>query len=379
MIINTPSWLEISTSAFNHNINQFKKAIGSERLLAPVIKGNAYGHGMIEIATLCEASDNVDWLCVVKLSEALALRDHGITKPILILGFIDEDPAKALGKNIEYPCSDYESAYELNTIGQRTNSRINIHLKVDTGLGRFGVQPNFVLRLIQKIRTLPFININGIWSHCAESHNQDQSFTHEQINTFKTCITNITANNITIPLNHMGNSAATTSHNLSFCNLFRVGLGVYGYWSSESMQKITQHTFPGFTLQPVAQWKTRIMCIKKIPAGKSIGYDRTAYAQQDTTVALIPIGYDDGYNPFLSNKALVGIDSCYAPIIGRVAMNVTTIDVTHIKNVQIGSEVTLVGSDQNYDALTLAQNSKINNPRYIMTTIKALIPRIIVE
>lgn len=379
MIINPSSWLEISASAFNHNLSQFKKAIGTGRLLAPVIKGNAYGHGMIEIATLCEANDNVDWLCVVKLSEALALRHNGITKPILILGFIDEDPAKAVGKNIEYPCSDYESACELNTIGQRTNSRINIHLKVDTGLARFGVQPDFVLTLMQKIRNLPFININGIWSHCAESHNQDQSFTHEQINTFKTCITNMAANNIAIPLKHMGNSAATTSHDLSFCNLFRVGLGVYGYWSSESMQKITQHAFPDFTLQPVASWKTRIMCIKKISAGKSIGYDRTAYAQQNTTVALLPIGYDDGYNPFLSNKALIGIDNCYAPIIGRVAMNVTTIDITHIKNAQVGSIVTLIGSDQNYNALTLAQSVQINNPRYITTNIKASIPRIVIE
>jgi alanine racemase len=145
------------------------------------------------------------------------------------------------------------------------------------------------------------------------------------------------------------------------------------------MQKITQHAFPDFTLQPVARWKTRIMCIKKISAGKSIGYDRTAYAQQNTTVALLPIGYDDGYNPFLSNKALVGIDNCYAPIIGRVAMNVTTIDITHIKNAQVGSIVTLIGSDQNYNALTLAQSVQINNPRYITTNIKASIPRIVIE
>lgn len=377
MIISPSSWLEISASAFNHNILQYKKVIGGS-LLAPVIKSNAYGHGMIEIGQLCEQNNNVAWLCVAKLSEALTLRTHHITKPILILSLIDDDPVVAVGKNIEYACSDYELAYELNKVGKRTNSLVHIHLKLDTGLSRFGTYPNAALSLVKNIKNLPFIRINGIWSHCAESHKADQEFTRSQIEQFDSFINVLKTNNIHIPLKHMGNTAATTAHKLANCNFFRTGLGVYGYWPSESTKIITQNLNANFTLKPIASWKTRILHIKKIPAGHSIGYDRTATTQQDTTIALLPIGYDDGYNPFLANKGIVGIGSSYAPIVGRIAMNIITIDVTHIKDAHKGQEVVLLGNDPQYNALALAHSIQIYNPRYVTTTIHSSIPRIIV-
>lgn len=378
LVTQTSSWLELSARAFNHNVSHYKKAIGAS-LLAPVIKANAYGHGLVEVGQLCEKNNNVDWLCVVKLSEALDLRNNGITKPILVLGIIDEDPLKSVHKDIAYACSDYESAYILNAAGERTSSIINIHLKIDTGLARFGIRPHEALFLIKSILKLPFIKIQGIWSHCAESHKEDQVFTQSQIEQFNSLIKELTTNNIIIPIKHMGNSAATTAHDLSQCNFFRVGLGVYGYWPSESTQTITQQMFPDFTLQPIACWKTRIIHIKKVTAGNSIGYDRTAYAQHDTIIALLPVGYQDGYSPFLSNKGVVGINNTCAPIIGRIAMNIITIDITHIDNAYVGQEVILLGDHENYNASTLARTIEIYNPRYITTCINPAVNRVITD
>jgi len=383
------SWLEISTSAFNNNAYHYKKAIGNNGILAPVLKGDAYGHGMLEMGQLCEKNQYVDWICVLKLSEALTLRSNGVNKPILVLGIIDDDPNKAINKQIEFSCFDLENASELNQIAQKNRSRINIHLKIDTGLSRFGIYPDQTISLIHNINQLSHIVITGIWSHCAESYKEDQTFTRLQIDQFKSLLMQLEQKQINIPIKHMGNSAATTAHDLSFCNFFRVGLGIYGYWPSESTRIITQKKYPDFTLSPIATWKTRILEIKQVKKGTSIGYDRTYIASEDMTIALLPIGYADGYNPFLSHKGHVIIDNIQAPLIGRVAMNIVTIDISHIKNAHKQQEVILLNNhdDQNYDqsydnnscnAQTIADFIEIKNPRYITTSIKSSVPKIIV-
>jgi alanine racemase len=373
------AWVEISAPAFAHNIEQLRLIIGPDNMLAPVIKSNAYGHGMVEIAQLCEKNSNVNWLCVAKLSESLTLREQGIAKPILVLGIMDADPAMALGKNIEFACSDYETASLLSALAEKNGERVGLHIKIDTGLARFGVTPNGAISLIKQIRALPNITINGVWSHCAESHKADREFTLKQIEQFNSVLHALEAENIEIPLKHMGNSAATMAHDLAHCNFFRIGLGVYGYWPSESTQQITNLAWPTVTLKPVASLKTKIIAIKKVAAGASIGYDQTFVAPQDMTVALLPVGYDDGYSPFLSNKAQVKIGEQYAPVIGRVAMNITTIDISAIPDAQVGTQVTLLGPDAPINAHALAQLTQINNPRYITTSLKPSILRIILE
>jgi len=379
MIFSPPSWLEISTSAFDHNISQYKRIIGPSNILAPVIKSNAYGHGLIEIGRLCELNNNIGWLCVVKLSEATTLRANGITKPILMLGFVDKDPAQTVNMNIEYACSDFEQASYFSSIGQQTSSYINLHIKVDTGLARFGTYPDQVIVLIKKIQSLPYIKINGIWSHFAESHNPDQAYTRLQLQHFNNLLHDLKKSDISIPYKHMSNSAAITNYDLQHCNLFRVGLGIYGYWPSEFTQNNTQLQYPDFTLKPVATWKTRILHIKSVPAGHSIGYDRTVIAQENKTIALLPVGYENGYSSFLSNKGFVGIAGDCAPTLGRVAMNIITIDITHIKDAYIGQEVTLLGNHHRYNAEALADATQINNPRFITTNIKADTPKVIVD
>ncbi len=379
------SWLEISVSAFNNNVYHYKKAIGNTAILAPVLKGDAYGHGMLEIGQLCEQNENVNWICVLKLSEALTLRNNGINKPILVLGIIDDNPEKAINKEIEFSCFNLQDATELNQIAQRHTSPINIHLKIDTGLSRFGIYPDQAISLIKNIQQLSHIAITGIWSHCVESYHEDQTFTHLQINQFKSLLAKLEQEKINIPIKHMGNSAATTAHDLSFCNLFRVGLGTYGYWPSESTRIITQKKHPGFTLKPIATWKTYILEIRHIKKGTFIGYDRSYTAPEDMTIALLPIGYADGYNPFLSHKGYVLIDGIQTPLIGRVAMNIITIDISHIKNAHKQQEVILVdnnynqNSDNNFcNAQTIADLCEIKNPRYITTSIKSSIPKFIV-
>lgn len=368
------TWIEIDSTAFNHNVSQYKKIMG-ERFLAAVIKANAYGHGILEIGQLAQENSQIHMLCVAALSEALLLRAHAISKPILVLSTIDDDLEKLVYQNIHVAVFNKEMLDEINSAGRQTNQRIPVHLKIDTGLSRLGIIPQHAPELLDYIATLPFITLAGIYSHFAESSNADQSFTLEQTERFQ----NFLATRSTLPpYIHLSNSAGTTSLDLPFCSMARVGCGLYGAWPSPANKKITVERYPDFYLKPVLSWKTRISYTNIIQAGKPIGYDRTFMAQRDTKIATLPIGYYDGYDFRLFNKGSVLIRGSYAPIIGRISMNVMTVDITDIPDAQPGDEVTLIGAQPPIDAYSLGMLAGNPNVREILTKINAAIPRNIV-
>ncbi len=376
MIVNPSSWLEISKSAFEHNVQQYKKIIG-QRALAVVIKANAYGHGLSEIAQLCERINAVDWLCTVNLSEALTIRAHNSRNPILVLGFIDADLFNAINQNIAFVISDYQNAQYLNDFCKKHVCRFNVHIKIDTGLSRFGVMPENTLSFIQQLKTLSHLSIQGICTHLAESQKLDQTYTDKQLSAFNHVLAQLEQAKIIIPLKHAANSAATTSPDFSAYNFFRVGIGAYGYWPSESNKERTQKLYPSFTLKPVLTWKTRIIQVKKILPKTDVGYDRTYKTTKLTTVAFIPVGYYGGYDPLLSNNAHVRINEKSAPIIGRIAMNLMTIDITNISSTKIGDEVLVLGNYEDINGYCLAAKTGINNVRYLTTRINPNLKRII--
>lgn len=371
------SWLEINQSAIKHNISQYKKIIDNNRL-AVIIKGNAYGHGLIQMAHICQTNKTVDWLLVGNLSDALALRKNGITKQILVLGYIDEDIANAAHQNIDITIDNLIFAQQLNTIGQRQNRHFQVHLKIDTGLSRQGIFPNQALAFIKQILNFSHIHLNGIYSHCAESNKEDQRFTQQQRKKFIDLLHLLAANNIEIPYKHMTNSAAITAldHSSQY-NFFRIGIGVYGLWPSQANKKATLSRYPNFTLKPALSWKTRIMCIKTIPEGSYISYNRTHQVKKKTKIGILPIGYYDGYDTRYSNKTSVLINNILAPVIGRVCMNMTIIDITSIPTAQVGDEVTLLGNNPNITAYDLAHAAGISNVREIITTINPSILRVV--
>lgn len=372
------TWIEVSKSALLHNLAQYKKFIGLHNILAPVIKANGYGHGLQHVASICQESPDVDWLCLALLSDALALRKQGITKPIFILGHIDVDPALAVNQNIDLLIHDMHTAQTLNTIGKAHKYTFNVHLKIDTGLSRLGILPEEAINCIKKIQHMSHITIRGIYSHLAESQLEDDTFTLQQLHTFNIILEQLKKEQIHIPLKHIANTAASTRFFSDTYNFFRIGAGMYGLWPSPIVKKITLERDPTFTLQPVLTWKTRVMHIKKLKAGSFVGYNRTHQLAQDSTIAVIPIGYYDGYDIRYSNKGVVKIHDTYAPIVGRVCMNHTIINVSNIPDTHVGTEVTLMSGDPEISPYRFAQFTGNNNVREVLTNIYPHIERIIV-
>ncbi|HSW74099.1 MAG TPA: alanine racemase [Candidatus Limnocylindria bacterium] len=379
------SWIELSKSAFAHNIAWYKKIIGDAVALAVVVKGNAYGHGMQEIARLCQEDINVDWLCTTSLTEALTLRAQGVTKPLLVLCIIDDDVDKAIEHSIDLVVYDMAMVTLLSGRAQIVGKPARIHLKIDTGLTRFGFFPEQALEIIHSIKKQPFLDLQGLCSHFSESDNQQQEFTQQQLATFHALVADLETHNIRIPFIHTGNSAATISQAASRFTLVRIGAGAYGLQPSAFTLAKAQEEYPGFALRPVMTWKTRIMSLRTVPADKHVGYAKTFSTTATTLLGVIPVGYFEGYDRRLSNKGIVvlldrqGNVKGYAPVVGRVCMNVSMINLTALPDVAVGDEVVLLGAYEQVRAYELATVIAGFNPREITTRINAALIRSITE
>ena len=380
------TWVEISKSAINHNIAQYKKFIG-DKILAPVIKGNAYGHGIVEVGRICQENDLIAWLCVANLTEALLLRKHGIKKNILVLSYLGPlqnkllyDPLveQAALKKISLVTYDMDTIKQLDALGRRLNTRVNIHIKVDTGLSRLGIEAHNAMAFVLHIEKLKNIHIEGIWTHFAESPSEDRTFTNQQAHKFLQLIEELKQKGIVIPFVHSCNSSGIPTVNLACDNFFRLGIGLYGYWTTDYVKRATQTQCPEFSLMPTLTWKSPIFCIKHIKKNSFVGYDRTYQVKKDSKIAVIPVGYYDGYNRRLSNIGSVIIRGQVAPIVGIICMNVCTVDVTHIKEVQVGDEAILLGNAHGVTVNEIATLGNVN-PREITTKINPEIPRIITK
>ncbi len=369
------TWIEINHAHLDHNIHQYKKVIGKRKLLV-VIKANAYGHGITQLASLCQNNQKVHALGVATSAEALLIRSVGITKLIFILSLLEQDITPLLNKNIHLPIYDLEGALALQAVGAQYNCIIPVHIKIDTGLSRLGILPEDALTTIQTIQKMPPLSLQGVYSHFAESH-QVSSFTHEQANLFQKTVVPLAQKGIPFPFVHCANSAATTTLDLPFCNLFRVGIGAFGLWPSAETQKITRKKYPWFALKPILSWKTRIRAIKTVSAGNTIGYDRAYRARKEIRIAILPIGYADGYDFRLFNKSSVIVREKAAPIIGRISMNMCTIDVSHLPDVQINDEVLLMGPQKLIHPAYLGQLAGNPNVREMTTKINPTITRLI--
>lgn len=332
------TWVEVSRAAIKHNLAQFKRLIGRQILLMPVVKSNAYGHGIIEVAKICDGDKNVARMCVASLDEALNLIKNGIKKPIIILSFYELDDKKlkiAIKHKTIFPVYTEDQIIKLNKIARQLKTTALVHLKIDTGTTRIGTLPNQALAYVKKISKRSNLYLEGIWSHFASSEN-DPVFTHKQSNIFNKILKKIEKEGIDIPLKHCACSASTTLHPDTRFNAVRVGLSTYGlYPDKKSRKKIS--------LKPALSLNTKIIQLKTVPANTSISYGRTYTTKQSTKIAVLPVGYWDGIDRKLSSKgeAIIGGKKC--PIRGRVCMNLTMIDVTKIKNVKVGDTATIIG------------------------------------
>ena len=359
------SSIELSSSAFAHNVATYKKLIGSADL-GIVIKANGYGHGFNEIILLTKDNPDIAWYFTASLSEALHIRSLGISKPILVMSIIDADPLLAFEQNIRLIFHQQEQFAHLER-ARAHGLHPRIHMKIDTGLSRFGFLPHECATVMKQLQSMPHVLLEGIFTHFAQAELPDQTYTGLQSERFATCIDELMQ--ITpIPFIHSHATSASFLRKAQGTNLFRIGAGLYGLWPSHDVQAHAEKKH-NLTLKQILTWKTHIINTRTIPARTPIGYGCTYTAQHTMRIAKLPVGYADGYQRRLSNVGKVLIGDRLAPIVGRVGMNSITIDITDIPQALLGSQVTLTGPHAGITALDLAHAIGGFNPREIVTGI----------
>jgi len=332
-----PTWVEINLDAIVNNVKNIKKLIGEKKELMAVVKGNAYGHDILEVSSVL-LNNGATRLAVARLEEGIFLRKAGITVPILILGLTLKKQAELLvSYDITPTVCEYEMIEKLSESAFKEGKIVKVHLKVDTGMGRIGICPNHVLNFIKKLKVLKNVQIEGIFTHFSVADENDKTYTEKQFRKFMEVLTVLEKEGIRIPAKHVGNSATLLDLPHMWLDLVRPGISVFGLYPSREVQKTVK-------LIPAHSFKTRIVFLKELSTGESIGYGRTYTTKKKrTVVASLPVGYADGYNRLLSNQGEVLVRGRRFPVIGRVCMDQTMIDVTNLPQVEIGDEVVLWG------------------------------------
>lgn len=347
-------WIELDGEAFGQNLRQFRQIIGDVRLLLAMVKANAYGHGMTQIAPLAVAA-GADWLGVHTLQEGIALQELGLRDtPILISGYVPLDDLKgAVERGLRLTVYNPETVDRLGAACRRFKRNAHIHIKMETGTNRQGVASNRLEELAEHLKKFPEIEVEGVSSHFADIEDTtDHSFALRQLDTFRDMVTRLAALGFPASYRHMSCTAAGILFPETHFDLLRVGIGLYGLWpSKETYVSCLQQKRDPVRLRPVLSWKTRIVQIKDVPKGADIGYGRTYRTTRGTRLAVLPVGYSDGYPRQLSNVAHVLIGGQRAPLRGRVAMNFITVDVTDIPEAKLEDSALLLGSDGG-DAVT---------------------------
>lgn len=334
------TWVEISKDALTYNIRQFRNIVGPDVILAPCVKANAYGHGLVETARTFLAA-GADWLCVDKLFEAKILREAGVDSPIYVMGYIAlEDLEEAVGLDLRVIIYNTESVEEL----ARINKHVKVHLKVETGNNRQGLCGEELLSLAKKIQQSEKIEIEGLATHFANIEDTtDHSYAKQQIERFDKEIEMLKKEGIEAKIHHCANSAATALFKNTHFNMVRPGISSYGMWpSNETHISFLKEVESDFTLHPAFSWKSSIAQIKTIPAGEYIGYGCTYRSSHETRLAILPVGYYDGYDRGV-NGGYVLINGQRAPIRGRICMNIMMVEVSDISDIKLEDEVVLIG------------------------------------
>ncbi|MBQ7543143.1 MAG: alanine racemase [Clostridia bacterium] len=331
------TWAQIDLGAICHNVACVRKKIPQDVKLLTVIKADAYGHGAVEVAKALRKQ--CDFFGVASVAEGVELCKAGIRTPILVLGFTDSfDFTHAVEYDIRPTIFTMEQARALSEEAQRQRKTALFHFAVDTGMSRIGFQvTEESAEFVRQIAQLPSLRAEGIFSHYFAADDADDSRALAQQKKFEEFIDMLSRLGVQIPIRHMSNSAAILSLDKCY-NMVRSGIITYGVFPNKDLEKT-------LSLRPALQWKSQVFYVKTVESGRYVGYGGTYVTQKPTVVATIPVGYADGYPWCLSNKGKVILHGRYAPIIGRVCMDLLMVDVTEIPDVREGDIVTLIGSE----------------------------------
>jgi alanine racemase len=339
-ITGRPTWAEIDLDALAHNFRVIRERVGEAKVLAAV-KADAYGHGAVECAQRLESA-GVDWFGVALPEEGIELRRAGITTPILCLGGFWLGQEKALLQHRLTPVVyRLDLAESLNNAARHAGVIVDIHVKFDTGMGRLGVRSEVVSDFAAALAKLEHLRVDGLMTHlaAADDHAYDD-FTKRQLRFFEQAIEIFRTRGFSPTYIHAANSAASFAHPEARGNLVRPGGTLYGF-----VRDVLPNQIELPPLRPVMSLRSRIMLLKEVRKGERLGYGCTFETHRDSLIATIPIGYDDGFQRALSNKGRTIVRGRFAPVAGRVSMDLTLIDVTDVPAVQLDDDVTLLGRD----------------------------------
>lgn len=332
----------IDLNNIKHNVLVQEQHLGGATPILAIVKADAYGHGAPVICRNFDKMDCIYGYGVASIEEALALREQGIRKPILIIGVVfEEDFVRLLENDIMCSIVSYEMAKELSVIAKVLKKTARVHIKIDTGMHRIGFMCNSQSAdEIYKISQLDNIAIEGCFTHFARADETDKKYAREQYRLFDGMRQMLEGKGVEISKYHCANSAAIIDLPDYHMDMVRAGISIYGLWPSDEVERSVQ-------LKPAMSLISHVSFVKTLDKGDEISYGGTYKLSKKTVVATVPVGYADGYPRSLSNKGYVLINGQKAPILGRVCMDQFMVDVTSIKGVKIGSEVVLLGSQKN--------------------------------
>ncbi len=328
------TWAEINLTAIQNNLRRMK-AIANTRVMA-VVKANAYGHGAVEVAKAAQTA-GADWAGVARVAEGIHLRENGVALPTLVLGFTPPNAcAAALGADLSLTVFDHATAQAYASVARSLNRRAKVHVKIDTGMGRLGVLPHEALEFIHAIADLGGLELEGVFTHFAGSDLADKSSAQKQLATFEEILRALNEHGLRPPLVHAANTAAAFALPATRFDMVRLGIGLYGLNPSDEVPCPA-----GFT--PALTWKATLAQVKTLPPGHGVSYGAEYVTATTETLAVIPVGYADGYRRVPKNVNQVLLHGQRAPVRGRVCMDQIIVSVSHIPDARAGDEVILVG------------------------------------
>ena len=368
-------WVEVDLKAIAHNIRELRRIINPKARLMAVVKANAYGHGMIEVARQ-SLENGAEALGIANIEEGIQLRKAGIDAPVLIFGYTSPVHAKKLIEfDITQTVYSYETSRALSEALSAYGKKIKVHIKVDTGMGRLGLLRGIKdnsLSEVESISRLPMLELEGIYTHFATADESDRSYAGKQFEIFMDLLNQLRIAGLEIPVTHAANSAAIINMPETHLDMVRAGISIYGLYTSEEVDRSI------IKLKPAMELKTKIIHLKKVPAGFKISYGTTYETEKPTTIATVSIGYADGLNRLLSSKGrMLVCGGQSAPIVGRICMDLTMLDVGNIPEIAIGEEVVVFGKQGNSSITVDEIASTINTINYeVVSTIMERVPRI---
>ncbi len=366
-----PTWVEVDLEAMAYNVRRIKGIVGPDVDILAVLKADAYGHGALTVARTA-LNNGASFCGVASVNEAVKLRDGGVDAPILVLGYTPAWLAReALLHDVTLTLYDADVAWAYSRAATSLRRTARVHIKVDTGMGRLGLLPDQVVPFVEGIRDLPGLDLEGIFTHFSVADDADLEYTRWQLARFREVLDRLAAIGVTFRFIHCANSAALLRLPEARFNMVRLGLAMYGLQPSPHVPLPA-----GF--RPALAWKTTIAQVKTLPPGSYVSYGNTYRTEKEETIAVIPVGYADGFRRAPTRWQAVLVHGQRAPIVGRVCMDQTMINISHIPNVRVGDEVVLIGHQQG-DTITAEEVAGwLGTINYeVVSEILARVPRVV--